>query len=455
MSSNARTTQPASQDAHSALTWLLSLRTIVWYGARKFARDRTPLLAAALAYRTVFSLIPMLVLALVAVRSFSSHEAMRSRLDSLFAWLGINELTITVPAGQNAGQEQVLQVGSLIDQFVEKAMARFTDINFTAITAVGVAILIYAALSLLIQIEQAFNAVYGATSGRRLMLRLTNYWTLLTLGSLGLFISFSVSDSLADMLSNLPGGLSWVSGLVSFLTTVGVTWIVLLFAYMRMPTTRVRLRPAAVGAAVAAALWEVAKQGLQLFVVHATSGHVSIYGSLALIPIFLLWVQITWTVILVGLQISYAVQNFSNAALLKAEDRRRKRDPLIDPAIGIILMRDVSRAFKDGKPRPIEALADMAGITEILALPILERLAETGFLNRVERGADDEAFSLARPAEQIKVSEVLMALRELVPSPRDEEELRLLDRLLDKQVRATEGLSIADLEDNQIPRAVS
>ena len=448
MNTDAATSRAESHHDHRALLMVRSLRTIVWYGARKFVRDRTPLLAAALAYRTVFSLIPMLVLAIIAVRSFANPDTLR---DKVFDYFKLNELTISLPAATPGEPEQVYELSSLVDTFTDRATERLTNISFGGITIVGVAVLIYAALSLLIQIEQAFNAVYGATAGRRLMVRLTNYWSLLTLGSLMLVISFAVSEYLAEKLRSL-GGYGITSVLTQFLTTVGISWIVLLFAYVRMPTTRVRLRAAAIGAGIAAVLWELAKQGLTWFVSHATSGQISIYGPIALIPLFLLWVQITWMIVLVGLQITYAIQNFSNAALLKDEDRRRRRDPLIDPAIGVILMRDVALAFKNGKPRPLEALADAAGITEVLALPILVRLAETGFLNRVERGADDDAFSLARPADQIKVNEVLLALRELVPSPREKEEARLLERILDRQIGATEGLSLANLHDVELPR---
>ena len=437
-------TQPPQARRPRAPSVLRSSRTILWYGAHKFARDRTPLLAAALAYRTVFSLIPMLVLAVVAVRSFADPDALRNQV---FDWFAISDITFTLPAGEPGGEDQVIQLAQFMDQFVDRAMERVTQINFTAITAVGVAILFYAALSLLIQIEQAFNAVYGATAGRRLMLRLTNYWSLLTLGSLALVISFAVSEYLSAKLRSL-GGFVVTSTVTEFVTTVGVTWIVLIFAYVRMPTTRVRLRPAAAGAAVAAITWELAKGALTWFIATAFSGQVSVYGSLALIPLFLLWIQITWMIILVGLQIAYAIQNFSYAALLKAEDRRREKDPIIDPAIGVILMRDVARAFRAGKPRSLTSLADVAGISEVLALPVLDRLAEVNLLNRVEKG-DEDAFSLARPAEDIPVNDILHALRELIPEPRDHDESRVLDRLIDTRINATDGLSLADLDGAQ------
>lgn len=422
--------------------WIRALRTGAWYGSRKFAHDRTTLLAAALAYRTVFSLIPMLVLAVVAVRSFSDPDALRGRI---FDWFALDQITVSLPDPEPGAEDQVVDLAEVVDRFVDKAMTRITAINFTAIAAVGIGILIYAALSLLIQMEQAFNAVYGATAGRKLVLRLTIYWSVLTLGSLTLVMSFAVSDWIGSTLRTLPGGAAVTSVLAQFITTVGVTWLVLTFAYVCMPTTRVKLRAAAIGAVVAAILWEIAKRGLTLFVGVATTGQVSIYGSLALIPIFLLWIQVTWMIVLIGLQITYAIQNFSNAALLKADDHRRERDPLIDPAVGVILMREIARTFREGKSRSLASLADVANITELLALPILERLTEVGLVNKVEKG-DDDLFALARPAESIRVNEILGALRELVPDPRDLDESRVLKRILDKQFEATEGLSLADLD---------
>ncbi len=419
-----------------------SLRTIALYGTQKFVGDRTTLLAAALAYRTVFSLVPMLVLAVVAVRSFADPDTLRDRL---FAWFALDEITLTVPAEDADGGEEQVELERLVDRFVDQAMARLTEINFTAITAVGVAILIYAALSLLIQMEQAFNAVYRATTARTLGMRLTIYWSILTLGSLTLVISFAVSDWVGTTLRELPGGFTVTSALAEFVTTVGITWLVLTFAYLLMPTTRVRLRPAAAGAAIAAGLWELAKQGLTWFVGTAMSGQVSIYGSLALIPIFLLWIQITWMIVLIGLQISYAIQHFSTAALLRSKDHARERDPLLDPAVGVVLMREIARRFREGKASSLESLADGANVTELMAKPILERLADAGFLNKVERAEKDD-YALARPAEDIQVNQVLKALRELIPDPRSADDARVLDRLLDTQQAATEGLTLAELD---------
>lgn len=431
------TTEPSREGST-----LRSLQTFFWFGARKFAKDRTTLLAAALAYRTVFSLIPMLVLTVLAVRSFADPNALR---DAVFDFFRLNELTVSLPPATEGGEEQVFQLTALMDQFTDRATTRLEKISFGGIAIVGVGVLIYAALSLLIQIEQAFNAVYGATTGRKIIVRLTNYWSLLTLGSLGLVMSFAVGDYLAARLRDLPGGFAVTSSFAQIVLTVGVTWLVLIFAYVRMPTTRVKLKPAAVGAAVAAGLWELAKFGLTWFVGSATTGQISIYGPLALIPLFLLWIQITWMIVLIGLQITYAIQNFSNAELVRAEEHRRRQDPLIDPAIGVILMREVAHTFRSGKPRTLQSLADVAHITEVLALPILDRLTEAGLLNKIDKG-DDDAFSLARPAESIMVNDVLTALRELVPDPRDADEARVLRQILDTQINATSGLSLADLD---------
>ena len=115
--------------------------------------------------------------------------------------------------------------------------------------------------------------------------------------------SFYVGERFRTIVETV-GGQAFVS-LAGVLVTFTISWLLLLLAYTVVPDARVRLRPALAGAFVAAVLWETGKFAFREYLGFAT-GYSQFYGSLALIPIFLLWVYITWVCVLFGIQLSQA-----------------------------------------------------------------------------------------------------------------------------------------------------
>jgi len=390
------------------------------YGARKLVRDRAQQLAAALAYRTVFSLVPILVLALVAVRAVSTEDDLRARLRSLMDYFALTELSFDLPEimGPGGAESRRVALPLLIDQFATNQLSSLGEVNFTAIAAVGVGILIYGAISLVVQVEQAFNLICRAPTGRRLTSRLVNYWMLLTLGPVALYLSFTLSGQFATILSNVPTWLEWATQ--QFLK-VGVTWILLLFAYLQMPNIRVRIRPAAMGALVAAVLWEICKSGLTWFVSNATAGKVSVYGSLALLPIFLLWIYVTWLIVLFGLELASILQTVRNASLL---DRRftfrRSTAAILDSSVALQALIEIARGFRAGHPTRLDELAVTLGLTEDQVALIANAAVEAKIVHLVDHEDEPDTYSLSRPAESIQVSDAFEAFDRLTPSPPDE-----------------------------------
>lgn len=414
------------------------LRDLARHGGRQLVRDRAPQLAAALSYRTVFSLIPVLVLSLIALKAFYGESGIRDLLDRVMSYLGFSELTIR---GQgDEGTEAVrLEVAEMIEQFVQRATQSVTQINFTAITVVSIGLFVYAAISLLIQIEQAFNQVCKAGSGRRLVSRLTTYWTLLTLGSIALVASLVVGDQLRGALERLPEWLSWAAYPMGAFIQLGATWLLFLLAYTRMPNTRVELWPAAIGSLFAGLLWEGAKFGLSHYVGMISKGQTAVYGSLALVPLFLLWVYITWLIVLFGLEVAYAVQT------LRAESLHRRlttRGPaVIDSLASIAVMREIARDFNMGRASNPDKVAARCGLPETVVDALCDRLREAGLVRRVESERGESCISLARPAESINAAEVLKATR----AQEADEANPAMRKVVQRQHEALEGLTLSEL----------
>ena len=379
---------------------VISAAALALHCARQLRRDRAPQMAAALAYRTIFGLIPSLVLSLIVLRFFST-DSIGATLRRVLDYTGLSELTLPASGtAQGAGAQPV-------SAWIEQLVARVSGLNFAAIGVVGVLVLLYAALSLMAQVEQSFNTVYKAASGRSIVARLTQYWTILTLGPLGVFASFWIGDRSTAALTQL--GVGGALPALGILPAFAVSWLLLLLAYSMIPHTRVRLRPALTGAFVGAFLWELGKWGFGEYLGFAT-GYSRFYGSLGLLPVFLLWVYLTWLIVLFGLELSYAAQTLDlGLASLRGLDARE--EPAVEVSVAIATLAAVGEAFTQGKPVSAPAVARALDVTPEHTRRTLAALERAGLLHQVERPDDEPAaWALSMPPDQIDLAIVAGSL---------------------------------------------
>jgi membrane protein len=420
------------------------------HGASQLNRDRAPQMAAALAYRTIFSIIPLLVVSIVILRWVSGPEGFREPLRNILAYFGLENLTVptaegTTPAAEGITEESVLDA---LLRMVESAEA----VHFGTIGLVGLAILVYAAMSLLLQVEGSFNTIYNATTGRSWAHRITQYWTLITLGPLLLMASFNVQARVQGFVADLQWG-GWLVTIAGFALTVAISWLLLLFAYRVVPSTKVDIRSALTGSFVAALLWEAGKYGFTLYASNLT-GYGKIYGSLALLPIFMLWVYITWLIVLFGLELSYTLQTLGGhrERLLNSQQRQTTRKDearFLEPATMISLLEQIGRRFQEGKSISAPAVAENSGLNEQAADSLLRKLVDVGLLHPVEKvsAQEDTAYTLARPADRIELTDALEKAFELTDAAdhaasNERATLRALRRA---QLDALAGQSLQDL----------
>ena len=393
------------------------------HGGAQLVRHRAPLLAAALAYRTLFSLIPVLVLVLVVLQQVYGEDGFKEAFGAIIDALGLDEIRVSSGSGEEASSEGVAQY---LQQYVENAVDAVTGLNFTWIAVVGVAVFVYAALSLLVQVEQAFNAATGTTRGRSWSRRIPTYWTLLTLGAVLLPVSFFVGGWYAARVESLPTWLAFVGGPLQVLGQVFATGLVLVFAYMRMPTNGVPFKPAVVGALIGAVFWELGKWGLGAFVVKMFEGQTAIYGTLALVPMVLFWVYVTWLIVLFGLEVAHAIETLDESALRRARGKGGGLGGprVMDAGVQLEIAAEVARRFEGGEAVTAGGVGSAIGVGEGDAEAVLEALVNGGVLNRVRRGGDDQEdisgrYALARPASAIAASDVLDAIALCAPELED------------------------------------
>ncbi len=444
--------------------------------ARQLGRNHATQMAAALTYRTIFGLVPMAVLMLLVFRAFGGFEQVSSDLqDRVYEHLGLSSLTLATSAetenqvtadatsSQNEAQEPPLSSGQSQEDTdrqlragIDKIMADLTErasrVSVGSIGVVGLAILIWAALALLITVERSFNQIYNCPAGRPWHLRVPVYWAVITLGPVLLFVSLYVAQQMVGYVQHqaVVWGMPVLSGVVgrlSGIAALGASFLLLFLLYVLMPNTRVRRRPALVGALVAAAFWEWGKWGFKLYVKKAVS-YSALYGSLGLVPLFLLWLYLTWLIVLFGLEITYTLQAMRGREFEKEAARLDQRR-VYDPQWLIPMMTRIGFGFCQGHVSRPEDLAQHLGLPEPAVAQMAQQLQDAQLIHAVA-GDDDETtgYTLARPPEDITLHRLLelgQALSLNGQGRDDDPAWTVLSRLAEAQRVAVADLTLASV----------
>ena len=370
------------------------------YGARQLRQDNAPQMAGALSFRTLFGMLPVLVVATVLVRS--GFIQMRDMLAGLFAKMNFDETSVT--------QERAGQEAQSLSDFLLGLFDQAQSFNAAAVGWIGFVILVYSAISLMATIEGGFNAIYRAPSGRSWLRRVPVYsfvltWSPVLIGATA-WMNNWFSQSVAEL-----GGWQWLLVALPALWGFAVTWLLMFGVYMLVPNTAVAARPALIGALVATVLIEIGRRSLGAYLGNLMSIQL-LYGSLGLIPLFMFWVYIMWLVVLFGLEVSATLQALGGRSLEEIE--RKTPTGLVDPAAMLALVEIVVERFRAGEAVTPRSLAEAAALPEPTVIYMVDALVAAAILHRVE--GDSGAVVLALPPEKIEADRIVKLGFELVRS---------------------------------------
>src|SRR5574341_1951314 len=298
--------------------------------------------AMALTYTTLFALVPALVVAFSVVQAFAGEGGGISER--------IHEFLIENLA---VGARETLE--PYLDRFVRNA-------HLASAGVVGGALLVWSGISLMSDVERAVNDIWSIRRRRPFRQVVTIYWVGLTLGPLLLAASVMAGHTARTWLAG--SGVRFLGVAAGVLLTCAFFFVI----YYIVPATKVQLRAAAIGGLVAGVAWELAKWGYAIFVAKSVRYH-AIYGSVAAVPIFLLWLYVSWTLMLFGAKTAFIVQHAS--ALLRKRplaSTQGSREVLAGEA-----MLRIARAFDRGEPAPAED--EIASDAQALAEDVGEALA--------------------------------------------------------------------------------
>jgi membrane protein len=385
---------------------------VLWLATRGFFRDEGFHHASALAFDTTLALVPLLVIVVGILRALGAYEAFVTT--TIQPWI---ETTFgRTPEDMVTLREAFLQVLELGEQ---------TDVR--ALGAVGVIALLYLVLILLTTVETSLNKIWGARRPRRLMRRAADYAAILFVLPFGLFLATAMGTGLGD--------LTWLGPMrfaVSEIVAVVAASSVLTFLYLVMPHTRTRFLSAVLGGLTAGVLWHVGLVIYASFQIGVARYNV-LYSGFATLPLFLVWVFVSWLVVLFGAELAAAHQD---EQAFRWRVREGEASPRTLHRLGARFAAEIARAFVRGEDPPdLATLAREAGVPSRLAEEVLEHLTKSGFVVRANPNGVPR-YVLAREPGSVRLSSVLASLDETndpqeLGTPRRDQEARQLGDLVE------------------------
>ncbi|WDQ19024.1 YihY/virulence factor BrkB family protein [Rhodopirellula sp. P2] len=306
------------------------------------------------------------------------------------------------------------QAREIIRRTLHGATSKIASLDFASIGVFGLLLFIYAAVALADATEYLFNRIFDAPTQRPIHLRVAVHWSIITLGSGLLALSLYMSAQVIDWFGDLGAGSGPVWILQHALSLLAA-WVLLFLLYALMPNTHVSVRAAVMGSAVSAVLWEFAKYGFQIYVTTAVP-YLELYGSIGVIPLFLLWIYLTWLIVLFGLILTYTLQTVRGKEFRRRSEKQEDL-PAGDPDWMLPIMTEVAIAFAGGEAVGRQELSDRLGLSSRVVHEMETRLIEGNFLRRVVTGPGQEnQLTLARPAKKILLAEVMRLAHRFRPA---------------------------------------
>ncbi len=383
------------------------LRSVV----RRIREDRCAQVAGSLAFTTLLALVPLVTVALTVVAAFPAFASLSQALRQFIVANFVPDAAA-----------QVITV--YLPQFSE---------NAARLTGFGVGFLAVVAIMLAFTIDRTFNTIWRVKRPRSVAARVLIYWAVLTVGPILIGGSLALSSSLLKLLGALGLGQDFRDYIAIALRLVPIALSSLAFAllYRTVPNRQVLASDAAVGGLLAGCAFEATKIGFAEFIAHFSS-HRLVYGTFASVPIFLLWIYVSWLVVLSGAIVTAALPNF------RARGFSLGRDPASQFVGAVKLLKLLAGAHQKGGVLTLGDLSRSLGFSWEATEPLLDRLESAGWVCKIA----GSGWVLRRDSERIKLAEVFRSVVFDPEAVRGDD----VERELATLVRATASMADRELD---------
>ena len=405
---------------HYAVKYLQIFALVV----KDFWADQCLLRASALSFTTILSLVPFFALTFAVLKG-----------------LGVqNKLEPFILEQVTAGSEEL----------VDRIVTYINNTNMTSLGAIGLLTLIITVITLLGNIEESFNIIWGVRETRSLYRKFSDYLSVLVSAPLLMLSAISLTTTLqSQSFVKWIIAESYLGGVILFgfkLMQHFTVWAALVFLFIFIPNTKVRFKSALIGGVLSGTLWQIVQWGYIHFQV-GVSKYNAIYGTLAVLPIFMIWIYTSWLIVLFGVEMVCAHQNIRTFR----HELRISINHSLKELFALAILQSVAEEFAAGRhPLSVESLAERLDIPVRICRELLELLKEAGYL--VQTADESPSYQPARELEAIAVKDVLDALKhfggdfKICKMSQSEEKLvGILARVEAGAAGALSGMTLKDL----------
>ncbi len=352
---------------------------------RNYSDGATQMLATSLTYYSMLAIFPFAALVLGITKGFGLDRVL---IQKIFEFVPQNEgMVITV---------------------LDVANKLLISTEGSILTGVGIVILINSSIKVLMVLEDSFNKIWHVSKNRSITRRIVDCVAVIFLGPIFLLVVIATNSFVMEKISRFFLGKAFVINI--FVQMIGPMFYILLFIalFYIIPNTNVKLKPAIISGAITAFLCYILKIAF-VFLQSSITKYNAIYGSLALVPIFLIWVQYIWITVLLGAQISFSIQTsdeFMYNEKVEMPIKLRKE-------AGILILILIIKRFKQNKPPyTYTNLSKRLGMEVLFVKDILSELERMGFINEIlmdqnkesgyQIGYDPEIFTIGKFIERFE-----------------------------------------------------
>ena len=370
---------------------LLKPLRVVLFTIRGYVHDNCALQASALTFYSLLSIVPVVAMAFGIAKGFGLEQRLESQLYLRFA-----------------GQEEVLA------KVIDFSRSLLENTKGGLIAGIGVVLLFWSAIKVLSHIEYTLNHIWKVSS-RSFVRKFTDYMSIMIISPLLVIVSSSVNVFITTQVTAITGKLSLLQAaspvifMLLKLLPFGLIWLLFIMIYLIMPNTQVRFSSAIIAGIIAGTIYQLT-QGVYISAQVLVSKYNAIYGSFAALPLFLIWLQLSWMIVLLGAEIAYAHEHVGHYSMVT--DYKRT-SPDFRRRYALHILRLIIQRFRNGD-HPLTA----AQISKHLKAPLLlveqliEQLCQSGLISTVESKKNNGpcVYQPARDIHTITIASVLEAL---------------------------------------------
>lgn len=367
--------------------WIRQLR-IILLAIRGFDEDKCQLRASALTFYSLLSVVPVVAMAFGVAKGFGFDGMLEKQvLESM------------------PGQEDVAQ------QIVGFAQSFLANTQGGVIAGIGITILFWTVIKVLGNIENSFNEIWGIKKARPLGRKFSDYLSIMMICPILFIMSSSVTVLITSQVTLLVEKLAFLGPIGSLILVslrilpYAVIWIMFTFIYVFLPNTKVKFRSGFIAGIIAGTIYQVIQWAYITFQI-GVSKFGAIYGSFAALPLFLVWLQVSWLVVLFGAEVSFAEQNVDT---YEFESDSSKVSNAFKKLLALNIAHLCVKNFHEGqKPQTAAEFSRDLEIPIRLVHQVIFELTEAGVLSEVKKSdTQTMAYQPARDIDSLTIQNVI------------------------------------------------